>query len=79
MKDWRTHLTLKSSLMFPGDEKVSKYAPILFEGHKKDMKKMFKCEYLALVRVWPHCYHNENSDRYLDALVNSIRPQFFEY
>jgi hypothetical protein len=57
MKDRRTHLSFKSALVFPGDDKVSKYAPILFEGRKKDMKKMFKCEHLALVRVLPHFYH----------------------
>ena len=53
MKDRRTHLEFKSALMFAGEDKVSKFAPILFEGRKCDMGKLFKCEYLALVRVQP--------------------------
>jgi hypothetical protein len=49
MKERRTHQAFKSALLFPGEDKVSKIAPILFEDGKKDMRKMFKCKHLALV------------------------------
>jgi hypothetical protein len=51
MKDRRTHLEFKSALMFAGEDKVSKFAPILFEDREYDMEKLFKCASLALVRV----------------------------
>jgi hypothetical protein len=51
MKERRTHLAFRSALLFPGDDKVKKVAPILFEDGKKNMKKMFKCKHLALVSV----------------------------
>lgn len=49
MKERRTHQAFKSAILFPGEDKVTKVAPILFEGGKKNMKKMFKCKHLALV------------------------------
>ena len=49
MKERRSHPAFKSVLMYPGDDKVTKLAPILFEDGKKNMKKMFKCKHLALV------------------------------
>jgi hypothetical protein len=48
IKDRRSHQAFKSALLFPGEDKV-KFAPILFEGGKKDMKNMFKSKQLALV------------------------------
>ncbi|KAF8223460.1 hypothetical protein L208DRAFT_1381462 [Tricholoma matsutake] len=35
--------------MFSGEDKVTKYAPILFENGVKDMQKMFRCKHLALM------------------------------
>ncbi|KAF8240658.1 hypothetical protein L208DRAFT_1374209 [Tricholoma matsutake] len=35
--------------MFSGKDKVTKYAPILFENSVKDMRKMFRCKHLALM------------------------------
>ena len=49
MKERRTHHAFKSALLFPGEDKVTKVAPILFEDGKKNMKRMFKCKHLALV------------------------------
>lgn len=49
MKERRTHQAFKSALLFPGEDKVTKVAPILFEDGKKNMRKMFKCKHLALV------------------------------
>jgi hypothetical protein len=51
MKERRMHLAFRSALLFPGDDKVRKVAPILFEDGKKNMKKMFKCKHLVLVGV----------------------------
>jgi hypothetical protein len=51
MKERNTHQAFKSALLFPGDDKVTKLAPVLFEDGKKDMKKMFRCKHLALVSV----------------------------
>jgi hypothetical protein len=51
LKERRTHLAFKSALLFPGDDKVTKIAPILFEDRKINMKKLFKCKHLALVGV----------------------------
>ena len=48
MKERCSHLAFKSVLMYPGDNKFTKLALILFDG-KKNMKKMFKCKHLALV------------------------------
>ena len=49
IKERRSHPAFKLALLFPGDDKVSKFAPILFEDGKKNIKKMFKCKHLALV------------------------------
>jgi hypothetical protein len=49
MKECQTHQAFKSALLFPGEDKITKVAPILFENSKKDMKKMFKCKHLVLV------------------------------
>lgn len=49
LKERRTHEAFRSALLFPGDDKVTKIAPILFEDREKNMKKMFKCKHLALV------------------------------
>lgn len=49
MKERITHQAFKSALLFPGDDKVTKIAPILFEDGKRNMNKMFRCKHLALV------------------------------
>ena len=48
IKQRRTHPAFQSALLFPGEDKVSKVAPILFEDGKKDMKRCLNVNILHL-------------------------------